>query len=236
MLGQYLLPEAYAQTSILAGCGPTQGSDLSLRVNVVGFLPNTFLHYVFLRSDNSVASGGFSSGTFGQNTVAINVGTYVGIYRIYIYEDDVNSSNTQQLVYSSTLTLPCKANHFTNEYYRSHPQVIQYLLGIQSIYNKIKIGDYLVASYGNALYVFDLSNLNTTDQLAAQLLAAELNIANGGVSSCIDHTISSANSLLKSQNYNGPNNFPRTTNSEYLSQMLSLKERLEAYNNIGCVN
>jgi hypothetical protein len=233
---KYMLP-AYAQSSVLAGCGPTQESNLSISVTINGFLPNTFLHYKYFRSDNSIVSGGFSAGASGENTVAINVGPYKGVYRIYIY-NDINSYSTKQPLYSSTITLPCIANHFADEYYRNHPQVIQYLLGIQSINNKIKIGDYLVASPRNALMVFDLSNSNiTVNKLAAQLLAAELNIASGGAGKCIDEAISSANALLKSQNYDGHINFSRTTISEDLqSQMLSFKDRIEAYNRIGCIN
>jgi hypothetical protein len=231
----YMLPAAYAESSVRAGCGPTQESNLSVSVTISGFSPKSLVHYKYVRSDNSLVSGGFSAGTYGKNTVAINVGPYIGIYRIYIYKD-INSYNSAQPFYSSTITLPCIDKHFTSEYYKSHPQVIQYLLGIQSIYDKIKIGDYLVASSRNALNVFNLSNSNVIlDQLAAQLLAAELNIDSGGVSNCIDKTISSANNLLKSQNYNGPTSFPRTTISEdLLSQMLSFKGKLEAYNHIGC--
>lgn len=217
----------YAESSVLTGCGPSQESNLSISVRISGFLPNTFVHYEYIRSDNSVVSGGFTAGTSGENTVAINVGPYVGMYRIYIYKDVP--------IYSSTITLPCIANHFTSEYYISHPQVIQYLLGIRSIYNKIKIGDYLVASPTNALKIFNLSNSNVTvDQLAAQLLAAELNTVGGGVGNCIDQGIFSANALLKGQNYNGPTNFRTTISEDLQSQILSFKDKIDAYNRLGC--
>jgi hypothetical protein len=230
------LPPAYARPSVSAGCGPTQGSNLSITVNMTGFLPNTFLHYKYIRSDNSEVSGGFSTGTYGKNTVTINVGPYVGTYKIYIYRD-INSYNTAQPIYSSIITLPCIDKHFTPEYYKSHSQIIQYLLGIQSIYNKINVGDYLVASSKNALNIFNSStNSNIVeDQLAAQLLAAELNKASGVPGNCIDHAISSANSLLKNQNYNGPTNFPRDIiNKDLQPQMLPLKDKVESYNRVGC--
>jgi hypothetical protein len=109
-------PPAYAQPSVSAGCGPTQGSNLSISVHMAGFLPNTFLHYKYIRSDNSEVSGGFSTGTYGKNTVTVNVGPYVGTYKIYIYRD-INSYNAAQPIYSSIITtLHCIDKHFTTKY------------------------------------------------------------------------------------------------------------------------
>jgi hypothetical protein len=225
---------AFAQSSVLAGCGPTQESNLSISVRLSGFLPNTFIHYEYIRSDNSVVSGGFTAGTSGENTVAINVGSYIGMYRLYIYKVD-NSDNAAQPIYAATITLPCIANHFTSEYYKSHPQVVQYLLGIRSIYNNVKVGSYLVGSPSNALRIFNLSNSNATvDQLAAQLLAAELNIVGGGAGNCVNQGILSANALLKSQNYNGPTNFRTTISEDLQSKMLFFTDQIDEYNRIGC--
>jgi hypothetical protein len=230
---KYVVP-AYAEYGIWVDCGPTQQSDLAISISTRGFSPNTFLHYKFIRPDNSVTYGGVSAGTFGENTVAINVGSNGGAYRIYVYNDINNSYNTALPIYSSTIMLPCKTNHFTTEYYKMHPQVFQYLLGIKPIYNEIKIGDYLVASPKNALNIINLSHSNKPiDQLAAQLLGAELNSASGGTESCIDRAIYSANTLLKDKNYSGPTNSPRTTSGENL-EMLSLKNKIESYNRIGC--
>jgi hypothetical protein len=70
--------------------------------------------------------------------------------------------------------------------------------------------------------------------LAAQLLAAELNSVMDGPENCVGGEIYSANALLKTKNYNGPTtNILRTTTDEDL-QMLSLKDKIEAYNQIGC--
>ncbi|MGC2668729.1 MAG: hypothetical protein WA220_06060 [Candidatus Nitrosopolaris sp.] len=227
---------AYAQYGVSVTCGPTQGPNLSVSVSISGLLPQTFIDYKFIRPDNSVVSGGFSTGPYGKNTVAINVGADTGSYLVYIYKDTNSSGTEQQPIYHSTTTLPCIDNHFAGEYYKSHPQLIEYLLGIQSIYNKIKIGDYLVASPRNALVILNSSNSNfAEDQLAAQLFAAELNAVNGGASNCTGEAISSANALLKSQNYNGPTNVLRTSMSEDLhNQTLSYKHRLETYNRSGC--
>ncbi|MGB6527797.1 MAG: hypothetical protein WBF33_06790 [Candidatus Nitrosopolaris sp.] len=225
---------AYGQDSVSITCGPTQQSNLSVSMNIDGFLPKTFMGYKFIRPDNSVVYGGFSTGSYGKNTVDINVGPKTGPYLLYIYKD-MNSGTQQEPVYFSTITLPCVGNHFAAEYYKSHPRLIEYLLGIRSIYNTIKIGDYLVASPRNALEILNSSNSNFAGgELAAQLLTAELNAVNGGASECIGETMSSSNSLLKSQNYNGPNNLIMAMNQDLNSKMLSLKDRLETYNRVGC--
>jgi hypothetical protein len=231
--GQAML--AHTRNHISITCGPTQESNLSISVSVSGLSPKTFIDYKFVRPDNSVASGGFSTGQYGNNTVDINVGPAMGSYLVYIYKD-ANSSGTEgQSIYYSTTALPCKSKHFTSEYYKDHPRLIDYLLGIQSINNKLKVGDYLVASTRNALEILNSSNSNLEDQLAAQLFAAELNVVNGGASNCISEAISSANALLESQNYNGPTDFLRTGMSEdHSTQMLSYKHMLETYNHIGC--
>jgi hypothetical protein len=226
---------AYAKSSVFISCGPTQESSLSINVSLSGFLPNSFIHYKFVRPDDSIVSGGFSAGTFGKNTAAINVGAYPGPYSVYIFKD-INSYGIVQPIYTSTITLPCVHNHFTVDYYKVHPQVIEYLLGIQPIYNKIKLNDYSVFSSRNALEILNSSNSNfAQDQLAAQLFAVELNIAGGGAGNCIHEAISSANALLKNQNYSGPDNFPITAiHADLQKQMLSFRDNLETYNLIGC--
>lgn len=227
---------AYARDSISITCGPTQQSNLSVSMSLDGFLPKTFIHYKFIRPDNSVVYGGFSTGSYGKNTVAINVGQDTGSYLLYIIKDTDFSGREQHPVYSSTITLPCLGNHFAVEYYKNHPRLIEYLLGIRSIYKTIKIGDYLVASPRNALEILNSSNSNSAgDQLAAELFTAELNAVNGGASNCVGEAISSANALLKSQNYKGPSNLLNTSmNQDLNNKMLYLKERLETYNYLGC--
>lgn len=228
-------PPAYAKSSVFINCGPAQESSLSINVSLSGFLPNTFIHYKFVRPDDSIVSGGFSAGTYGKNTAAINVGAFPGPYSVYIFKD-INSYGIVQPIYTSTITLPCLDNHYTVDYYKVHPQVMEYLLGIQSLYNRIKLNDYSIFSSRNALDILNSSNSNfAPDQLAAQLFAAELNIAGGGAGNCIHEAISSSNALLKSQNYNGADNFPITAiRADLQKQMLSFKNKLETYNLIGC--
>jgi hypothetical protein len=229
---QYKMMAAYAEPTIAVGCGPTQQPNFSIAVNISGFSPNTFIPYKYTHSDNSMVPGGFSAGASGKNIVAINVGPYVGTYTVHIYKD-INSYDKARPIYSSNITLPCVVNHFTSEYYKGHPQAIQYLLGIKSIYDKIKLGDYSITSLTNALKVLNSSNSNIAiEQLAAELLAAELNTVNGA-GSCINGSITSANTLLKSKNYNGPDNAATTIKGDQ-GQMVSIKDKIEAYNRVGC--
>jgi hypothetical protein len=226
---------AYSEPYVYMKCGPTQESDLSISISISGFSPNTLIYYKYIRSDNSLVYGGFSAGTFGRNTISINVGPHTGLYTIYIYKD-ANSYNAARPTYSSTITLPCATNHFTAEYYKSHPEIIQYLEGIRSIYNKIRIGNYIVTSSNNALKIFNSSNSNfVIDQLAAQLLAAKLNVINGEASNCIYKTISSANAFMTNQHYDSQINFLRTTIDRNLQGIvLFFKDKLEEYNSVGC--
>ena len=195
----------HPQYSVSITCGPTQESNLSISVSISGLSPRTFIDYKFIRPDNSV----ISQPQYGKNTVAINVGPDIGSYLVYIYKDMNSSGTEQQPIYYSTIALPCIDEHFASEYYESHPQLIEYLLGFQSIYNKRKIGDYLVASPRIALKILNSSNSNFEDQSAAQLFAAKLNVVNGGASNCISETISSANALLKTMG--GWNKYERRT-------------------------
>ena len=214
----------HPQYSVSITCGPTQESNLSISVSISGLSPRTFIDYKFIRPDNSV----ISQPQYGKNTVAINVGPDIGSYLVYIYKDMNSSGTEQQPIYYSTIALPCIDKHFASEYYESHPQLIEYLLGFQSIYNKRKIGDYLVASPRIALKILNSSNSNFEDQSAAQLFAAKLNVVNGGASNCISETISSANALLKT------NILGTSMNEELYNQMLTYHDRLESYNNMGC--
>jgi hypothetical protein len=70
------------------------------------------------------------------------------------------------------------------------------------------------------------------NQLAAQLLAAELNVA-AGASSCATVTtaITQANALLVTIGYTGPPSAKIGSNSQYRSQALALASTLDRYNN-----
>ena len=72
---------------------------------------------------------------------------------------------------------------------------------------------------------------NAAGCLAGQLLAAELNVANGS-NTCISATISQANAFLSSIGYSGPTGtYPLT--SAQRATALSLADSLSAYNKSG---
>ena len=99
------------------------------------------------------------------------------------------------------------------------------------------LGSYTVSIGAAALAVFNANNCSsTTDQgavgcLAAQLLAAELNVANGS-DTCINSTIADANAFLVSIGYVGPTG-TYTLTSAQRTQAISLKTALDTYNNGG---
>lgn len=227
---------AYAGNIILTSCGPTQAPNLSIAIRISGFSPYTFLHYKYIRPDNLIAYGGFSAGASGENNVAINVGPQIGTYRFYVYGDNTDfSDNLTQHAYASNILLPCKDRHFTTDFYKNHSQILKYLLGIQPIYQQIKIGNYLVGSPRNALNILNSSHsVSPEDQLAAQTLTAELNSIGGGAYNCIAGVIGSANDLLRIQNYYGPTKNYKDTTVDSQSRLLFLKNKLEAYNLKGC--
>ena len=78
-------------------------------------------------------------------------------------------------------------------------------------------------------------NTNAYDQLAAQLLAAKLNIKNG-VSTCesIETTIEDADTILRNAQYDGPGSTENPTgeSSDYAFELI---EVLDKYNINGCV-
>jgi hypothetical protein len=105
-----------------------------------------------------------------------------------------------------------------------------------------KLGTYTVDTSLKAANVFNAnncSNASTLDAnaaacLAAQLLAAQLNVANGA-NTCICDTIKEAKAFLTAVNYNGPGQ-PVTFNATYTrAKAIELKTRLDNYNNnLGC--
>jgi hypothetical protein len=101
------------------------------------------------------------------------------------------------------------------------------------------LGNYSVNTEAKALAVFNgnnCSNLtvgsNALACLAAQLLGAKLNIANGSNPSCISATITAADAFLISVSYNGPGTY--TLTAAQRATAISLKTTLDNYNNNGC--
>jgi hypothetical protein len=105
------------------------------------------------------------------------------------------------------------------------------------------LGNTTITTFLQAATVFknnNCSNASSSDSnaaacLAAQLLGAELNIANGA-NTCACATIKSAIALLKAVNYNPTTNTSTFTGSGYTRQnAIDLKTKLDNYNNAkGC--
>lgn len=138
------------------------------------------------------------------------------------------------------------APRLTQGYWKNHEAHTTALLPQQ-------LGNYVVATFAQATAVFDASNCSSSKSndaigcLAAQLLAAELNLANAA-SPCIQPTVNKANSFLTGGtvtaggttatgvNYVGPSGtYPLTTQQRAVA--LILHAALTAYNeNKSCLN
>jgi hypothetical protein len=92
----------------------------------------------------------------------------------------------------------------------------------------------------NAVKILSKLNLNgvkkSSDPLfnyAAQLLAAQLNISSGASGACIATTITDANALLVSKNWNGVSYSPALTAAQK-AKATSYNTALDHFNNYGC--
>jgi hypothetical protein len=105
-------------------------------------------------------------------------------------------------------------------------------------YLPLNLGNYTVATIGQAANVFvgmncsNSSGQNAVGCLAGQLLAAELNVANGA-SHCANTVISDANAFLVSIGYTGPSG-TYTLTSAQRATAVQLASELSAYNAGTC--
>ncbi len=98
----------------------------------------------------------------------------------------------------------------------------------------ITIGDLDVNDFDTATDVFNVSAKNAHDMLAAQLLAAEINVWNG-VPSCddVDDAISDAQSELAGADYTGPGTTTAPQKGDK-GAVNAIKDVLDDFNNNGC--
>ncbi len=98
----------------------------------------------------------------------------------------------------------------------------------------ITIGDFDVTDSDVANMVFNVSAKNAHDMLAAQLLAAEINVWNG-VLSCddVDDAISDAQSELDDEDYTGPGSTTAPKKGDK-GAVNAIKNVLDDFNNNGC--
>jgi uncharacterized repeat protein (TIGR01451 family) len=149
---------------------------------------------------------------------------------------------------SATVTVSSAFCPFTPGYWKTH-------LSEASKFLPIKLGNYSVSTTTLVTKVFNAMNCSSTKPadaigcLAGHLLAAKLNVANGGGNACINNVIAKADAFLKnppltsvtfggytanSINYIGPTgNYNLSTAQRNLA--ISLKNALDKYNNnLGC--
>ncbi len=97
------------------------------------------------------------------------------------------------------------------------------------------LGNYNVDTFAKAKAVFDAAkSKNAHDMLATQLLAAKLNKANGVPSGCIDSAIITADNILVTAGYSGPNTTTPPQGSAKAT-VNAVKNALDAFNNFGCL-
>ena len=92
----------------------------------------------------------------------------------------------------------------------------------------------MVDTFAKAEDVFDsASSKNAHNMLAAQLLAAKLNVANGVPSSCATSAIADADQILRDAGYSGPDTTtpPMKANKDAVN---AVKDALDDFNNNGC--
>jgi len=96
------------------------------------------------------------------------------------------------------------------------------------------IGEYEVVTFDDATDVFNVNAKNAHDMLAAQLLAAEINVWNN-VSSCqeVDDAIEAAQGTLDVANYAGPGSTDAPKKSDK-DEVNAIKDILNQFNNFGC--
>jgi len=96
------------------------------------------------------------------------------------------------------------------------------------------LGNYIVTTFAQAEAVFDAANAqNIHNMLAAQLLATKLNKANGVPNGCIDSAIITADDILLTAGYSGPNT-TTPPQSSAKATVNAVKDALDAFNNNGC--
>jgi hypothetical protein len=132
-----------------------------------------------------------------------------------------------------TLTNRDIGSRRTPGYWKSHPAVAESLL-------PLSLGGYAVQMSAQLQAVFSAMDCRSAGGavgcLAGHLLATKLNIANG-TSACIQPTVMTADALLTTVGYAGPNGSYSLTR-EQRALAVKLAGALDAYNNDkkGCVN
>jgi len=135
--------------------------------------------------------------------------------------------SADQAVTATFTVIPVTAAPLSLGYWKNHESATTALL-------PVSLGAYAVGGFSSASSVFAANNCkDAVGCLAAQLLAAKLNVKNGA-GTCISGTISAADAFLVGIAYVGPSG-TYTLSAAQRDQALALKDALDAYNNgSGC--
>ena len=135
----------------------------------------------------------------------------------------VTMSSDQSVTATFGLVPPAEA--LSLGYWKNHESAATPLL-------PVSLGGFNVADFATATAVFKANNCKDgVGCLAAQLLAATLNVKNGA-GTCISGAIAAANTFLIGISYTGPDG-TYDLNAAQRDQSLTLKDAFDTYNNGG---
>jgi uncharacterized repeat protein (TIGR01451 family) len=164
----------------------------------------------------------------GGSYAASDSHTYaaVGPYTITVTVVDDGGSTTGATAATSVVVVP-PTDALSVGYWKNHQEHTTSLLSIT-------LASYTVGTFADATAVFTNMNCGKSSAndaagcLAAQLLAAKLNLKNGA-GTCIAPTIANADAFLFSIGYTGPN-AAYTLTAAQRAQAIQLKDLLNTYN------
>jgi hypothetical protein len=212
-----LTPPATVQDSAtVTGSGPT---------------PTGTVSFTFFTNGNCTAPGtsaGANIPLSATGTALSNTESGLGSGS-YSFEATYNGDTTYKPSTSGcepfTVSSPFTAN-FTPGYWKNHPAAT-------SSHLPQTLGNYVVTSFsgpGGAQQILSLMGCGSVGALncmAGMLLAADLNLAQGG-NTCIEPTIAQANALLIKYSYHGPARYVLSPSDQILA--MQLHDTLSAYN------
>lgn len=173
----------------------------------------------------NTASGSCVTGTNGQCTFAY-LGSNAGTDTITATTtvDDTELTATASKTWEA-IGPPSEAK--TIGFWKNHPADTAALL-------PQTLGTHLVDTFPKANAVFDSAKAKDAhNMLAAQLLAAKLNKANGVPSSCVDTAISDADGILSAAGYAGSNTTAPPLEAGK-NAVNAVKDNLDQFNQNGC--
>jgi hypothetical protein len=210
-------PATVTDSATVTGSGPTPTGTVTFTFFTNGTCTPT-----------GTSAGTFTLSSTGTATSNTESGLAAGSYSFQAtYNGDTTYLPSTGACEPFTVQAPGVVQ-LTPGFWKNHPNATGPLL-------PLPLGNYTVTTFAQAQAVLSSISCGTTGIgcLAGQLLATELNVANGG-STCIAPVIAQANALLVTIGYNGPGTGSVT--SAQAAQAKSLASQLAAYSSdkVGC--